>query len=309
MKKEQTVLHEMVGTFSHVRNIFNGSIKAELEPDFSVKPEESVIGLLEEPISRAFWSELKKLYLKAESINSAHEAFHKSGQFHSVEDCLSHQRQMVKFRTQGRLFDLLFAEGVRSCFPAVNKITGYIRVGWRVAAVTNITDFLLANMGQFGKEHISRQFFVKLRQALLAESEEGLSFAGLKFRNIDMKAEEFGVGQVTSPALKALYLLQDELAKAMDKELGDGYADIAELEFAGKDFSRLLTGLMAKAERLSTQHELAMILFWLGVREIIPGANDYKKLAIRKGWTIVNSPPSDEEEEDGPSISFEFLGL
>lgn len=53
--------------------------------------------------------------------------------------------------------------------------------------------------------------------------------------------------------------------------------------------------LQAALNRLQNQLDLIERLFWLGVKEAVPEAYDVKRLALRKGWQVVEEPEPEPE--------------
>ena len=226
--------------FSLVQAIFSGQIlDIRFAPDLSSCEGEKVLGIITDPAVKAFFSEAKTPGITDETRH---------------------------------LLSSFFWEGVLSKFPGSNR---GVRTSWRVVSCGSSNHFPPREVSP-GME-VSAAFFEDVRWALSVMDEDdskiiSCSDAGMPINDMD---EEFIVGEISTPAVKALGLIKIGLERAIDKFERESLNSLEDWD---------------KITRLNQQLTLVGKLFWTGVRKDLPAVAKNSLFALRRGWTIVRVP-------------------
>ena len=262
--------------FDAVRAVFSGALDVRFAPEQSVDGDgkEKVIGTLVSPIAKVFYSEAQVIGAQMRDVLRTHEASHGTGKAVDPATCDVAEAKLKELKTLQDLHVRLFWEGVYSQFPRA----GFgIRDGWKVVALGSDQE------PAFGPESPALMFFEDVHGAFLA-TDSTVFPADPDIAPVNEKDEEFILGQVTMPALKALFFLKIELNRALNK--------VAQEFLAPSSMSpvEVLRGISTKCARLKEQIDFVDHLFWLGVEKSYPAvAGDYN-FALRRGWNIVRIP-------------------
>jgi hypothetical protein len=290
MKKQATVEEtavKEVGTFTQVRQIFLGTaLEAKHEPKDKVTSKEKMLGVIDDPASKAIYSLREEMSLKINQKREEHEALHLSGQVHDEAVCKDFFETIMRYSRATEVLDTLFWEMLKYSFPGQPSCG--IRLGWRVVSLNpGVAADLL-----FDEKHPSSTFMADVRR-VLTEDEGKLSFVDREFKPIDMEAEECKVGQIKSVRVKALYSIKDGLQKALTECMeGVMHRTVP----AGKTLPQIIVEAKNKGLRMRKQAEIVDQLFWLALEEEIPATATGSDFAIRKDWTVVRVPKDEGED-------------
>ncbi len=285
------------GIFTQVGQVFAGSITATQEPQIPFNPKkERVLGTLNDPVVRAFFSRAYDLLVQQDLAARTHLAAHLMHECKTKQDCLVHETRIEALSDAAGIFTTLFQTGAEYFVPA----GAAMRAGWQIICykAKGLVDRPFPEI-----EHPANTLFSDVRQAFAIRDEKELSFDGLEMPPIDEKAEESIVGKITSPTLKALYLICRKLKAA----LLDYYEVNQGIMLPGGQGSledvQEVANNMKYLERL---YEQMNCLLWSGVAEEIPQTAKEGNFSIRNDWAVVRVPPA----EDNPlNQKLAILGL
>lgn len=292
MKKQSTVGEKAVmetGVFTQIRQIFSGAVlETKHTPDEKVAKTEKMLGVIDDPASKAIYSLREEMVLKINQKGEEHKALHLSGQVHDEAVCKEFCEMISRYSRAAKFLDNLFWETLKYSFPGHPSYG--IRLGWRVVSLNPeaVAEPL------FDEKNPSSTFMTDLRR-VLTEDEGKLSFADREFKPIDMENEECKVGQVKSVRVKALYSINDGLQKVLTECMEQVMHRTVP---AGKTLPQVIVDAKNKGLRLKQQSEIVDALFWLALEEEIPATATESNFGIRKDWTVVRIPPGEEEGGD-----------
>lgn len=95
------------------------------------------------------------------------------------------------------------------------------------------------------------------------------------------EANEFIVGQVTMPVLKALFMLKIRLNKALDMVMEE------RVSLSAKPSPDELKNVFKKYDSMKEKIDFVGHLFWLGVEKQFPMVAEGNNFALRRDWKIV----------------------
>lgn len=275
-----------VGVFEEARLAFSGGSSYTQEPSSPLEKGDNLIGVLKDSVVRNFYSLSCGFADQFKAGMEEHRTLHILQGTHNSAECqrLCEQHKLMKHGAD--IFSQLFWEGVAVTFPSSGGGWG-VRKKWRVVSLKS--DNEVDNSVYEGK---FLTFFSDLRRAMLIEDEKSLNFSQLVLDPMDHENEEFRIGVITSPALKALYLIQQDLQKRLKDIIRKDMTMTVLPE--GKNPIQVIEGVVNKARRLKGQLSLVDDLFWVGVREIYPKVDEHNNIGIRKDWTIVHVPTDED---------------
>jgi hypothetical protein len=243
--------------FDAVQAVFSGSLDIRFQPEKSAGEGEVALGILKSPIAKSFYSEAREIALLMCETCDATEVYLK-------------EMQMLQ-----DLYSRLFWTGVYSQFPRV----GFgIRDGWKVVALGDVPQ------PTFDPESPALTFFEDVRKGFLAKNDTPIGNPDPYLDPVTNESEEYILGKVNSPELKALFLVKVGLSKAVH------YIEQEFLSLSAEPSLDTTKSVAAKCFILSQQINLVDHLFWLGVQKQLPSVAKGNNFAIRRGWDIVRIP-------------------
>lgn len=268
-----------IETFELVQKIFFTGLEIVSEPGEEVKKNEKVIGIIKDSATRSFFSYLSDIHM----LIGKNKKDYDSARAQKSDKVSLYEGELGKLLKKDYLFRGLFWQGVYSAFPICGMDCG-IRKGWQVVS------FESGNVP--GRElfadihHPARTFFKDIGRAILATDEKGLSSANLELEPVNIGDEEYIIGEVSEPFLKALFFVMNGLERA---DRIDELASSNPIPFS--TIQEAIFDVCAKKSCLAHLHNLAQDLFWLGVLKSIHMSQKFTSLGVRAGWKIVYCPP------------------
>ena len=257
MKGKATVTEATeVGVFKRIQQAFAGEAAITVLPRHLVNEGETVVGVLTDPTTQALYSQMAETDRQIREESAKHLELHTTRKVTEAE-CEASHRKTERLQRGSRLLSKLFWAGVRSSLPIKHRGCR-VRQGWKIVSTRPEE-----NGGElFSKEHISSTLFRTIGEALRVSDEKGLPFGCPNFLPINAEKEEYIIGVVTSPAVKAVC----SISTALDAELETLAKNLLTVSPSdvGKSQLDLLTQGKQKFDHLSDQKDLVMDLFWLG---------------------------------------------
>ena len=257
--------------FDAIRVVFSGFTNVRFQPE-QQPLEKEAIGVLTNPIARTFYSEARDVTLQMQNMLKEHDD---SGVVDSVT-CNAVEAKLKELQMLQDLHSRLFWSGVYSQFP---RGVGFgIRDGWKVVALGD------ACQPTFDPESPALTFFEDVHKAFLATNDTVFGDMDQYTEPVTQESEEFILGQVTVPALKALFVVKVQLIQEFDE------VERETMSISDKSSPDTVKILVMKYSLLSQQIDLVDYLFWLGIQKQFPTVAGGSNFAVRRGWQIVRIP-------------------
>ncbi|MEI6190933.1 MAG: hypothetical protein WCP24_01020 [bacterium] len=260
--------------FDTIRTVFSGSLDVRFQPEQSASEKETVIGILKNPIAKVFFSEAKEIALQMKDVLKEHNVSHELGVVDSTA-CDAVEAKIKDLKILQGLHSRLFWEGVYSEFP---RFGSGIRSEWKVVALDGAYQPLA-----FDHESPALTFFKDVCDAFRA-TDDTIFPSDLDINPVNEENEEFILGKLALPALKALFMVKVGLNRAVDKVAREVLSPSAESPVDA------LKSMSVKCARLKEQIDFVDKLFWLGVEKQFPSVAEGSNFALRRGWNIVRIP-------------------
>ncbi|HMP85088.1 MAG TPA: hypothetical protein PKE08_00260 [Candidatus Paceibacterota bacterium] len=279
-----------------VHSIFDGSCPdVHHEPTGDISPEKSVVGMIENPVAKRFWSFAKDCSVAIDRMGEEHQRAHNSGTCNEFS-CKKFAEKLLRANTERNVFRGFFWEFVYAQFPEVRNIDSIsVNKDWFISVSRD--DFVQWDKPLFDSRHPSSRF-LEFVQGILG----GTSLFDFPIELQPIGDEEKMLGKLEDELVKQILTLRVGLRNPDWVRLPNMPDAQVFMDWVKSKTVAEAIEFQLQILRLSEQSNLLDEWFWLAVKDLIPAAQKPLTVGLRKDWWVVEVPST-----TGNPIIDEFL--